>query len=187
MRLIAYYKLYNYFVDKEALSSNAALRNIWRVRNLPVDFKAVVSKILDNDFATVADFSVEGVTLRQLLEEENMKPLQAVFFLDWLRREPANACSFMASGRLRGIDHELSDDERSHLSEALNRCKEMLGKDTPSVLVPEDNSGKDIDIDEIGSNMGVMAPDIECHHSDAHDEEQVAGDISSQQENDSQD
>jgi len=171
MAHINYIKLFNYFTEEEKLSRSAALRNIWRVGNLPKKFKSVVFEIIEGRLYNVADFSVDSVTMKWLVDEEGMNFIQAVFFLDWLRREPTNARSFMASRRLRTPIQEITDDERQHLLNALARAKQITGKDAPSVLVPEDNSGKDIDIEIESEQVGVMTANIEVEHVEASTKE----------------
>lgn len=171
MAHINYIKLYNYFTEEEKLSRSAALRNIWRVGNLPKEFKSVVLEIIEDRLNNVADFSVDSVTMKDLVDKEGMNFVQAVFFLDWLRREPANARSFMATRRLRIPVPEISDDERQHLLNALARAKEITGKGVPSVLVPEDDSGKDIDVETVSEQEGVMTANVEMLHTETNTEE----------------
>ena len=170
MSRINYKNLYKYFTDTEELTLGAALRNIWRVGNLPKEYKALVYEILENNLWKIAEFSVEDVSIRRLVEEENMKEVQAVFFLDWLRREPANARSYMASQRLRR-PQEISDDDREFLMNALKRAKEKTGTDVPSVLVPEDNSGNDIDVETESDHVGVMTTNTVVEHAEIKQEE----------------
>lgn len=177
MAHINYIKLYSYLTEEEGLGRSAALRNIWRVGNLPKEFKATVLEITEGRLYNVADFCVDGVTLRELVNEEKMKFMQAVFFLDWLRREPANARSFMASKRLRNPIQEVTEEERERLLTALKRAKEITGKDAPSVMVPEDKSGKDIDVETESNQVGVMTMDVTVEHSDiSTDEVQMMAD-----------
>lgn len=171
MAHINYIKLYNYLTEEEGLNRSAALRNIWRVGNLPKEFKATVLEITEGHLYNVADFSVDGVTLRELVKEEKMKFMQAVFFLDWLRREPANARSFMASKRLRNPIQEVTEKERERLLAALKRAKEITGKDAPSILVPEDNSEKDIDVETESVQVGVMTVDVTAEYAEISAEE----------------
>lgn len=169
--IINYIKLYNYFTEEEKLPRRAALRNIWRVGNLPKEFKSVVLEIVEGRLNNVADFSVDNVSLKGLVDDEGMNFVQAVFFLDWLRREPANARSFMASRRLRTPVPEITEDERQHLLNALARAKEITGKESPSVLVPEDDSGKDIDVETVSEQEGVMTAYVESLCAEVNTEE----------------
>lgn len=170
MSRINYQKLYTYFRKEECLTACETLRNIWRVGNLPKEYKMLVYKILENKLPDIANFSVEGVTLKSLCKEEDMKKVQAVFFLDWLRREPANARSYMASKRWR-TPQEISDDDREFLMNALKRAKEKTGTDVPSVLVPEDKSGNDIDVETESDQVGVMTTNTVVEHAEIKQEE----------------
>lgn len=165
MAHINYIKLYNYFTEEEKLSRSAALRNIWRVGNLPKEFKSVALDITEGRLFKVSAFSVDGVSMETLVEGEGMKFMQALFFMDWLRREPANARAFMASRRLRTPVQEITDDERQHLLNALARAKEITGKDAPSVLVPEDNSEKDIYVETVSEQEEVMTANVKMPHA----------------------
>lgn len=157
---INYIKLYNYFRDKKGYQLNTAeiLRNIWRTRNLPKDFKEVVYQILEGNAKGVADFSIEGKTIRQLHNEEGMNYIQAVFFLEWLHREPANARAYMSSRRLRNTA-EIDDDMKKEILAALERRKAQTGKDIVSVFVPKDDSELDIDTESESELTGVMTAD----------------------------
>lgn len=157
---INYIKLYNYFRDKKGYQLNTAaiLRNIWRTRNLPKDFKEVVYQILEGNAKGVADFNIEGVTIRQLHNEEGMNYIQAVFFLEWLRREPANAHAYMSSRRFRNTV-EIDDDMKIEIQAALERRKQQTGKDIESAFVPADDSKLDIDTEAESELTGVMTAD----------------------------
>lgn len=157
---INYIKLYNYFRDKKGYQLNTAaiLRNIWRTRNLPKDFKEVVYQILEGNAKCVADFNIEGVTIRQLHNEEGMNYIQAVFFLEWLRREPANAHAYMSSRRFRNTV-EIDDDMKNEILSVLEKRKAQTGKEIESAFVPEDNSRLDIDTELENELMGVMTVD----------------------------
>ena len=157
---INYIKLYNYFRDKKGYQLNTAaiLRNIWRTRNLPKEFKEVVYQILEGNAKGVADFSIEGMTIRQLHNEEGMNYIQAVFFLEWLRREPANAHAYMSSRRFRNTV-EIDTDMKNDIKAALERRKQQTGKDVVSVFVPTDDSEQDIDTESESELVSVMTAD----------------------------
>ena len=157
---INYIKLYNYFRDKKGYQLNTAaiLRNIWRTRNLPKDFKEVVYQILEGNAKGVADFNIEGVTIRQLHNEEGMNYIQAVFFLEWLRREPANAHAYMSSRRFRNTV-EIDDDMKNEILSVLEKRKTQTDKGIESAFVPEDNSKLDIDTELENELTGVMTVD----------------------------
>lgn len=158
---INYFKLYDYFKTTEELTSSESLRNIWRTRNLPSEFKTVVFKIIEGKFSEVSDFQVEKYTLKKLVFEEKMKPLQAVFFLDWLRREPGNAHAFMSSRRFNA-PLEIDDDFRQKVKEMLKRTQPNPKESALSCLVPEDNSKQDIEVDGESALVGCMTADSMC-------------------------
>lgn len=148
MKSINYIKLYIYLKDTEGLSSIASLRNIWRIRHLPNEFKNVVLEIVENRLYNVGDFSVEDVTLKYLVKEEQMKCIQAIFFLDWLRREPDNARAFMSSKRYRSPLPALDEEERTKLEQALKNAKvNLTNKENEGWYAQEDDTKSDIVID----------------------------------------
>lgn len=166
MAHINYYNLKKYFTEEESLSIGATLRNIWRVCNLPKEFKEVVLKITDNHPSEVLDFSVDDVSIRDLVEKENMKYIQAVFFLDWLRREPDNARAYMASRRFRNPIQTISDEERNELVAFLERTKKSTGTHIPTVLVPEFESEEDINVETESEYIGVMTAEVPVQHTE---------------------
>lgn len=148
MKTINYFKLYKYLKDEEKLPSiKSILRNIWRIRQLPTEFKNVVLEIVEERAYTVGDFSIEGVTLKSLIQEEYMKPIQSVLFLDWFRREPNNARAFMASRRFRSEIQPLNDDLRKKIEEKLEKARKETNHKTNEWCVPEDNTKADITVD----------------------------------------
>lgn len=155
MKIINYIKLYNYFREIESLTKSESRRNIWRVRNLPKEFKTVISFILDNQLPKVANFEVDGITLKYLVREEGMKYIQAVFFLDWVRREPDNAYTFMASRLLRNPLSSLEEDDKKSLEDAISRAKQN-GKKIKTMHVPEDALKEDIDVEAESEFAGIM-------------------------------
>lgn len=166
MKIITYKKLYEHFLHVMQQTRSEALRNLWRTRNLPPEFKTVIYHILENNPAEYRDFKVNEVTLTQLVNDEDMKPVQAVFFLDWLRREPYHALNFLASHRLKS-PFERDEDVINELKAAYERNKK--GNDhqaeiTP--LVPEDSSEQDIEVDVVSENEGAMVVDYSSVLSD---------------------
>lgn len=178
MKLINYRKLYKYFIEEMGLTPKESFRNIWRVGNLPKAFKDVIYFILEEQPEGYRKFAVDGITLKQLVVEEKMKLVQAVFFLDWVRREPKNAFSFMSSKRLKS-PVEISDDDVNELKEAYER--NIKGKVVRTPLVPEDNSGRNIEVEAVSENEGVMAVDYADIISDQHMSEHLVS--SAQTEN----
>ncbi len=158
MNKINYIKLYKYYKEEEGLSKAESLRNIWRTRNLPKKFKELVAAIIEGKISTIRDFQVDGISIRSLHNDEDMTWMQSVFFLEWLSREPANARAFMSSRRFRDpiiIDDETKDDIKA----ALERLKSKREEHIQAIMVPQDESEKDIDIESDGSLTGVMTVD----------------------------
>ncbi len=148
MKTINYWNLYTYLKDDEKLPSiKSILRNIWRIRQLPTEFKNVVLEIVEGRAYKVGEFSVEGVTLRSLVQEEYMKPIQSVLFLDWFRREPNNARAFMASRRFRSEIQPLNESEIENIKKKLEEVRKKTNHKTDEWCVPEDNTKEDIIVD----------------------------------------
>lgn len=158
MNKINYIKLYKYYKEEEGLSKAESLRNIWRTRNLPKKFKELVAAIIEGKISTIRDFHIDGISIRSLHNDEDMTWMQSVFFLEWLNREPANARAFMSSRRFRDtlvIDNETKEDIKSTLERLNSKRKEKL----QPIMVPQDKSEEDIDINHEGSLVGVMTAD----------------------------
>lgn len=156
MNIINYIDLYKYLKNKEQLSNEASLRNILRIRLLPKEFKQVVLEIIEDRLYNVGEFSVDNVTLKSLVQKEGMKCIQAVLFLDWLRREPDNARAFMSSKRFRSPLQTFNEEEMAMLKEKLNALSEQQIKDASSWQTPEDNSEKDIEIESDNSTENAL-------------------------------
>lgn len=100
MKIIKYISLFRYLIEDEGLNPTSAYRNIQRIRKLPHEFKQAVFDVLSS---YVPDIEVEGVSCRELTENDEMKPIRAILMLDWLRREPAIATRYMATERNRSV------------------------------------------------------------------------------------
>ena len=85
MNIIQYVKLYNYLSDIEKMSGKAVLRTILRIRKLPLELKNAIIDVMDG---LIPNISIHSVTLEELINEDDMTPVRAILFLDWLRREP---------------------------------------------------------------------------------------------------
>lgn len=100
MKIIKYINLFRYLIEDEGLNPTSAYRNIQRIRKLPRELKQAIFDILSS---YVPDIEVEGVSFRELTEDDGMKPIRAILMLDWLRREPAIATRYMATERHRSV------------------------------------------------------------------------------------
>lgn len=158
MKKINYRKLYIYFSEKEGLSTIECLRNIWRTRNLPKEFKELIYEILEGKASSIKEFSVDGISLESLYRDENMTLIQSVFFLEWLHREPYNARIFMASRRFRE-PLNIDSDTKNIINDKLKQKDSESGEKTKRITVPEDKSEQDIDVEHEGPLTGVMTSD----------------------------
>jgi len=114
MKVIKYISLFRYLTHTEGLSASEAYRNVQRIRKLPIELKEAVYDVLSSVSPNV---SYEGVSFHELTDVEGMKPIRAIFMLDWIRREPVAAMQYMATERLRHslfvktVDVERETDE----------------------------------------------------------------------------
>lgn len=95
--VIKYILLFNYLIKKEGLSAIEAYRNIERIRKLPPELKQAVFDVLNS---LSPDVEYEGVSYKELVDEDEMAPIRAILMLDWIRREPMAATKYMAKERL---------------------------------------------------------------------------------------
>lgn len=119
MEFIKYIHLFNYLKSEEGLNSVSAYRNVQRIRKLPVEFKNAVAQILQGQ---TPELEYQGVTLSELVETEQMKPIRALLMLDWIRREPIVAMRYLETERLRA-PMQISDADKEKVKEALRRLK----------------------------------------------------------------
>lgn len=98
MKVIKYISLFRYLTNTEGLNASEAYRNIQRVRKLPPELKEAVYDVLSSSCPNIC---YEGVSFRELTEEEGMNSIRAILMLDWIRREPIAAMQYMATERMR--------------------------------------------------------------------------------------
>lgn len=122
MRVIKYIDLYKYFIEVSKLSKIATIRNILRVRLLPSEYRSLVADILEKKVPTKC---VDGVSFEELVSKDKMDPIYAIFFLEWLSRDPIPATEFMESQRLRSAIQPLSEHELEIVKAALRNAKEI--------------------------------------------------------------
>lgn len=123
MNIIQYIKLYHFLAKEEHLSGKALRRTITRIRELPREFKGAVSDLLKG---LIPDISIQDVSLEQLMNRDGMSPIRGLLFLDWLRREPANALRYMAFDTLSSAMPPLAEEQNKKLKENLNRLSKNL-------------------------------------------------------------
>ena len=124
MKIIKYIQLYTHLIEEEGLNPISAYQSTLRVRKLPVELKDAVLQVLDGMYPEI---EYHEVTLKELIEKDEMKPIRAILMLDWIRREPAIAMRYMAFERLRA-PQQVTDDDKAKLKAALQRLK---GEETP--------------------------------------------------------
>ena len=122
MNVIQYIKLYNYLTEQENLKTRDALHSILRVKKLPKELQCLVIDVMNG---LIPDYSIREVSLVDLMNKDDMKPIRAILFLDWLRREPEHAIRYMANELLTN-GHMMLSDEKSQENlrdyERLKRC-----------------------------------------------------------------
>lgn len=119
MNFIDYIQLIKYLKSEEGLNTVSAYRNVQRIRKLPVKFKSAIALILKGQ---TPEIEFHGVTLSELVEKEQMKPVRALLMLDWIRREPVVAMRYLETERLRA-PMQISDSDKEKLKEVLQRLK----------------------------------------------------------------
>lgn len=146
MKTIQYLKLYSYCLNTEKLTTAETLRVIWRVRQLPNEYKLLVSQIIEDNITSlenVPSFECHGVSLKELLEYDMMSPINAILFLDWLRREPSDALQLLYSGYTRSKlsdAEEISSDEENKI--IVKKALDKLIANNPSFKDKHTNTDK---------------------------------------------
>lgn len=123
MNLIKYISLYRYLASEEKLSGKAILRDIRRIRRLPSEYKNAVIDIMDG---YIPDISSNGVTLEELINKDDMSPIRALLFLDWVRRNPSGAFKYMKDDSIHGGMPGLSEEKEKELDDAIERLGRMI-------------------------------------------------------------
>lgn len=126
MNIIQYVKLYNYLSDIEKMSGKAVLRTILRIRKLPLGLKNAIIDVMDG---LIPNISIHSVTLEELINEDDMTPVRAILFLDWLRREPKEAMKFMSSEILYGPITPLTKESKDELKSNIERLKALVDEE----------------------------------------------------------
>ena len=132
MASISYIKFYTYLVEEAELTPLEAIRTINRVRNLDPQIKnALIDWFNQEDVSlTISDISFD-----ELVNDEGFTPIRAFLFLDWIKREPAQAMRYMAIERFTQSTPP-SEDLQLRLRETLQKD----GKPKPSDISDDDKS-----------------------------------------------
>lgn len=150
MKVIEYIKLYNYMVEVEGLVKTQVLRNILRIRKLPKELQEAVQIIINHPDA-YPNITIEGVTFEELVDKDGMKKIRAILMLDWIRREPEAAISYMAENSMRAPIQPLNQEELAELDVAIERLKKQV-KVQPKEEPEIDKSEEDIVIQDSESD-----------------------------------
>lgn len=121
MTLNNYVKLYQYLINEEELSRVEAARNIKRIMKLDAEIYAAFKQWFLGK--QIPDIEINGVSYHELTEDEGMMPVRAFLMLDWIKREPAEAMRYMASGRQRMPIMNLSDSDKEKLKKAVEELR----------------------------------------------------------------
>lgn len=145
MKIIEYKKLYDYLRNEDSLQSLETLKVIYKIRQLPKEYRLAILNIIEGNIPTLSD--VEGISYSELVEKDGMRPIRAVLMLDWIRREPDDAIRYMAEETFRAPLQPLSEEEFDAVTAAIERLKQ----DVPPEDIPQepvvDNSEDDIEVD----------------------------------------
>lgn len=120
MKIIKYIDLFTYIIQNESeWNPIAACKIIQKIRHLPIELKDAVLKILEGK---TPDISYHDISLLELIERDNMKPIRAILMLDWIRKEPAIAMRYMERDRLRA-PQTISQSDKEMLQQVLKKLK----------------------------------------------------------------
>lgn len=137
MRILKYIRLYGYLVVEEDHNPLSACRIISYVRKLPFELKLAVLDIVEHK---IPDLEINGVSLSELIEKDDMKPVRAILMLDWIRREPAVALRYMSRERLMA-PFVISDKGKDLLNSGSVGLKDSVPKesvlDQSDILIEE--------------------------------------------------
>lgn len=132
MNRISYIKLYTYLVSQDGLSPVAVIRSIKRIRKLNPDIKAAVIEWFSGK---TVNLEINGVSFKELVEEEGFSPIRAFFMMDWILREPMHALHYLAIERM-SPPAAPSEDLQQGLRDALK----SEGKPIPFDIVDDNQS-----------------------------------------------
>lgn len=129
MKIIEYAKLYKYFTTTANLDRKPALRNIWRVRQLPQEYKQLIIEILDD---RIPEFECYGITLKELIGDRGLTAINAVLYLDWVRRDPITAVNGLVHAQTHSSLARLTKED----TELVNGTLKELKNQYPNIVSP---------------------------------------------------
>ena len=137
MKIIEYLKLYNY-LKNDGLELMHIIRVVSKVRRLPKEYLEAVYLVLEQ---ADPDIRIEehGVTYKELVEKNSMKPIRAILMLDWIRREPEVAISYMSETMMRAPIEPLDEKEKEELLASIERLQKESGESNDNHMVIDDS------------------------------------------------
>lgn len=142
MKTIEYVKLYKYFTTTANLDRKPALRNIWRVCQLPQEYKQLVVEILDE---RIPEFECNGVTLKELILDRGLPSINAVLYLDWVRRDPISAINGLVHAQTHSSLARLTKEDTEIVNGTLKELKDQYPDIVSPYTTPKEySSEKDI-------------------------------------------
>ena len=142
MSAIKYVQLLKYLMKEEHFSEMEALRTISRVRRMHIEIRKAFFRWFNG---YCPELTIEGVTFRELIEEENMRPVRAFLFMDWLRREPGIALTALVSLRHQDALPPLNKENAQKLEELSKNVS--VSADFPQLESDHLENKDDIDVD----------------------------------------
>ena len=147
MKIIEYAKLYKYFTTTANLDRKPALRNIWRVRQLPQEYKQLIVEILD-DRNRIPEFECYGITLKELIGDRGLTAINAVLYLDWVRRDPITAVNALVHAQTHASLARLTKEDTELINGTLKELKDQYpAVESPYTTPKEESSEEDIVVD----------------------------------------
>ena len=144
MKVIEYVKIFNYLKDVEELDLVNILRTIYKLRKLPKELLLAVDSVISDKEPTI---TINGVSYEELVEKDGMRPIRAILMLDWIRREPDAAFTYMAECTRRAPIMPLNSEELDEVQSAIERLKKQI-KEQPKPVNEFDDIETDIEIPE---------------------------------------
>lgn len=138
MKIIKYIQLFRYLLEVEASTPVLACKTIRKIRALPRDLKLAVWDVLEG---RLPDVAYQDITLDELVNTEQMKPIRAILMLDWIRREPDAAMYYMQTERY-AAPLTITEADKEMLRQALEKwnaeeAREECEEDKEDILIEE--------------------------------------------------
>lgn len=137
MKIIEYLKLYNY-LKNDGLELMHIIRVVSKVRRLPKEYLEAVYLVLEQADPDIR-IKEHGVTYKELVEKNSMKPIRAILMLDWIRREPEVAISYMSETMMRAPIEPLDEKEKEELLASIERLQKESGESNDNHMVIDDS------------------------------------------------